>query len=120
MAVSVVGKGPAGVERFVNEVVVGAAVKLIRSRFHRDVKQAAARLTEFRRVVAGLDGDLLCRLHAGLRLGDTAEANRGCGILTLDAKRGRVALQSIDADSLIRQPCGARNDIHNRVGAANP
>ena len=54
MSAAIVGEWPTGVERFIDEIVVSAAMKLIRPRLHGDVKQAASRLAEFGCVVAGL------------------------------------------------------------------
>src|SRR5439155_22152798 len=66
MSIPVVGEGSAGVETFIDQVVVAAAVKLVRARLHGEVKQTPASLPEFRSIVAGLNRNLLDRLDAGL------------------------------------------------------
>jgi len=65
MSIPVVGEGRAGVEVFVDEVVVAAAVKLVGAGLHGEVEESAAGLPKLRRVVAGLKCDLLDRLDAG-------------------------------------------------------
>src|SRR5438874_10187873 len=66
MTMPVISKRRAGVEAFVDKVVVNAAVILIGARLHREVKKAAASLAELRRVVAGLNRNLLDRFDTRL------------------------------------------------------
>ena len=50
-----IGKGKTGIESFVHQVVVAAAVELIAAGLHREIEVTAADLSVFRREVAGLD-----------------------------------------------------------------
>ena len=70
MPVPIVGKRPARVKRFVDEIVVNAPMELVGPRPHGHVEQTTARLAVFSREVAGLDRDLLDGFHALLCLRD--------------------------------------------------
>ena len=59
-----IGERQAGVQSFVHEVVVGAAVVLIGARFHGVVDGAAANLAILRGKITGLDTYLLDGIHA--------------------------------------------------------
>src|SRR5215831_16785783 len=102
MSVSIISKRPAGVQRFVDEIIVNTAMERVGSRLHRHVEQTTARLTEFSREVAGLDCDFLNSFDALLCLRDLTVADRGGSILPIDAQPGGVALHSVHAHRLIR------------------
>src|SRR5215471_3755397 len=102
MSASVVSKWPAGVERFVHEIVISAAMELVRPRLHGHVEQTTTRLTEFSSEVAGLDSDLLNGFDTLLRLRNLTVANRSCGILSIDPQRRSVTFHPIDPHRLIR------------------
>ena len=68
MTIAIISERPAGIERFVYEVIVRAAVELIGAGSHGDIDVAAAHLPVLRGVIAGLNSDLLNRIHAGLGL----------------------------------------------------
>ena len=57
-----------GVQSFVREVIVGAAVKPVRSRPHRVVQETTTHLPVFRCEVTGEDGNLLNGIHTWLCL----------------------------------------------------
>src|SRR5690242_9429524 len=73
-SVPIVRERHARVEGFIGEIFVAAAVKLVGARLHGDVVDRAARQAEFSCKVAGLNGELLDRIHASLRLGGGALA----------------------------------------------
>src|SRR6202166_1347362 len=126
MTMPVVGKRRAGVEVFVNEVVVTGAVILVGARLHGEVKKTAASLAELCRVVAGLNRDLLDRFDAGLVSGGTRHSSSrwtsGTGsrcILPFHADGLGIPLEPIDADAVIRQPGVSGQHSGNRVHAAD-
>src|SRR5579862_252281 len=93
-------KGITGIEVFVDEVVVGAAVILVAARLHRHVNDRDSRLPVFGGVITGLVRYFLNRVRAGLghlRIIVGPEDARG-RILTVDAHRlgeSRVAAQAV-------------------------
>src|SRR5262249_15344156 len=102
MSASVISKRTAGVKCFVHEIVVNAAVELVRPRLHGHVEQTTARLAEFRSEVAGLDRDLLNGFDALLCLCDLTVADRSSSVLTVDPQRRTVPFHSIYTNRLIR------------------
>ena len=102
------------IQRFIDEVVIAAAVKLIGARFHGDVENTAAHLPVFRREVRGLDGGLLDGIHAGLGLlRDARSPGVGC-VLALDPERLRVGRRAVDAHQRVRDVIHA-GDHHGHV-----
>src|SRR5262245_5805951 len=99
---TVVGKRPAGIERFVDEIVVNAAMKLIGARSHRDVEQTTARLSIFSREVAGLNRDLLNGFDALLCLSDRTVADGSSSVLAIDAQCRGIACHPVYTNRLIR------------------
>src|SRR5262245_23882951 len=101
MSISIINKWPAGIQRFIDEIIVNAAMELVRSRPHRHVEQTTASLTEFSCEVAGLDGDFLNGFDALLCLSDLTIADGCRGILAIHTQRRSVALHSVHAHRLV-------------------
>src|SRR6516164_2699081 len=126
MTVSVVGEGRARIEEFVDVVVVYAAVKLVGARLHSEVKKPATRLPELRGVIAGLDGDLLNRLDAGLVCGSCGHARaRWAGrassrcVLAFHSHRRGVAGQAVYTEAVVGQPGVPRQHGRHRVNTSD-
>src|SRR6202035_3867879 len=109
----------AGVKDFVHEVVVGAPVKLVGARPHRDIEHTAADLAIFRGVVTGLNRGLLNRIDARLGLLGNAGGARVGRILTLDTERLRVGRRAVDAHQGVRYVVHARDYHHHVVRIPN-
>src|SRR5262249_53536883 len=68
MAVAGISKRHTCVEVFIHEIVVAAAVKLVGTGLHREIKETGSCLSEFRSIIAGLNRELLDGFDAGLVL----------------------------------------------------
>src|SRR5262249_59715955 len=91
------------VERLVRQILVSAAVELIRSRFGREVEHAAEHLAELRREVAGLDGEFAYRLDRGgsHRAGPDCVVGR-CDVLAFEINLEGTARRAVDVRRLWR------------------
>ena len=92
-------------------VLVGAGL-------HGGVEEAACDLAILGCEVAGLDGELLNRFHAGLGLGLRVDQIVG-GILAFDAQRLGVAGIAVDANAAVWAEIATGQQQHHRVGVAN-
>jgi len=119
MPVSVIGERSACVKRLVDEVFVGAPMKLVGPRSHGDIEKASARLPEFGRIVARLDRELLNRIDTalGLRLHGVPAIS---GILPIDSHGLRVGGHPVDADIDVGTVSSAGQQLNHGIGFRNP
>src|SRR6185503_10068983 len=76
-------------------------------------------LSELRGIIAGLDGELLNRVHAGLRhrLSVDQLVRR---ILAFDTQRLRIARKSIEADAVVGPEVASGKQLHSGIGIPKP
>ena len=109
----------AGVEDFVDEIVVGAAVIRVGPGPHRDVEQATAHLSVFGREVTGLNRGLLDRIDARLGLLRDARGTGVGSVLTFDAEGLRVGGRPVDSDQRVGDVVHTRDHLHHVVRVTN-
>src|SRR5438105_2858487 len=98
MTLTVICKRRTGVEGFIYEIVESAAMELVGSRLHCEIKEPSARLPELCCVITGLHCDFLHRFDTGLGLRGVPKRDAVGGVLPLHADRRRIALHAIQTD----------------------
>ena len=110
---------PAGVEGFVNHVIVGGTVKRIGARLHRDIEYGARGQAKLGGEVAGLHGDFLDGVYAGLRERVGAHAKTVGGIETLDTDLLGVYRRALQANGVRADVVGAGDHLRYGERIAN-
>src|SRR5215831_16829363 len=98
MSVPVVGKRLAGVQGFINEVLVAATVELVSTGFERNVHDCVAGLPKLRRVITGLNREFLDRVRSRLTLLRCALAETVGRVHALDHYHVGVVCAAVDAN----------------------
>ena len=118
VAVAIIGKGCSRVEELIYEVLVGSAVPLVGTRPHCQIEQSATCLTKLGCIIAGLNCELLNRVHASLRL-RLSRVPAVRRVLTLDPHGLRIRRQAVYTDIYVRGVGGTWKQLHHRVGVSD-
>ena len=121
MAMAAVRERLSGVEILVNKIVVNGAVISVRTRFRREVKKAAAHLSELRGEIAGLKGEFLNGLHRRLIVVSGSLRQTIGGILTFEHDLERRVRRAVDANCVLAAWLDprARRERHESQGITN-
>src|SRR5262245_35024285 len=91
----------------------------VRSGLHRVVEVTAAGLAVFRIIIAGLDGDFLQRVNAGLTALIELPPHAVCRILPLNADSLRTRWHPVNAKRVVTDKRGARQERYRRQRISN-
>ena len=96
-----VGERYSRIQKFIHQIIVCAAVELVRTGFHRVVEIAAARLSVLGGIIARLNGNLLDRIDPGLSHLVLLTPHTIGRVLTLDSNSLRTGRHAVNAKRVV-------------------